>query len=62
MKAEGATPAIITDHPFTPRGEWWSPCRVCGLGEAAHSATTLKRPEWLAQELGLPRADDGQAS
>lgn len=28
----------ITDHPFTPRGEWWSRCK-CGLSEAAHSTT-----------------------
>lgn len=36
---EGA--AIITAHPFTPRLEWWSTCRVCGYSEAAHAETTI---------------------
>lgn len=38
------SPSIITDHPFVPRREWWTLCghEGCGLGEAAHSETTLK--------------------
>lgn len=38
---EGATPATISNHPFTPEGEWWSQCKLCGLSEAAHFTTTL---------------------
>lgn len=30
-------PAIITDHAFIPRGEWWSLCARCGLAAPAHS-------------------------
>ena len=32
-------PAIITDHKFSPKGEWWSLCKHCNLGEAAHADT-----------------------
>lgn len=34
-------PAIISDHAFEPRTEWWSLCKHCGLAEAAHSETTV---------------------
>lgn len=37
----GAGVAIITGHPFIPRGEWWTVCLSCGLAEAAHAKTTL---------------------
>lgn len=43
------TPSGITDHPFEPKGEWWSLCgfrkdngRFCNLAESAHQETTLK--------------------
>lgn len=38
------SPSAITDHPFQPRGEWWSRCAYpgCNLSEAAHSETTLR--------------------
>lgn len=32
--------SAITSHAFTPRGEWWTVCRVCGLAEAAHTSST----------------------
>lgn len=38
---EGATPAIIANHPFVPEAEWWTQCVTCGLSEAAHFTTTL---------------------
>ena len=25
------------NHPFEPRAEWWTLCRVCGLAESAHT-------------------------
>lgn len=39
--AQDNDPAIISDHPFVPRDEWWSLCEVCGLAQAAHSETTV---------------------
>lgn len=40
-------PAIITDHAFVPRAEWWSLCRCCSLAEAAHQRTTLTGNEHI---------------
>jgi hypothetical protein len=39
---EGAAPAIIADHPFTPRNlaEPWGLCE-CKLSEPAHLDTTV---------------------
>lgn len=39
--AHDETPAIISDHAFIPRDEWWSLCKVCGLAQAAHAETTI---------------------
>ncbi len=38
------TPSIVNDHPFEPRGEWYSLCGFpgCNLAESAHAETTLK--------------------
>lgn len=36
------TPAIITDHKFSPKGDWFSLCRYCNLAESAHEATELQ--------------------
>lgn len=41
MDVESDTPGapgqtVIRDHPFEPRGEWWSLCKRCGLGSASH--------------------------
>lgn len=44
MKAEGEAPAIITGHAFAPESEWWSTCRHCGLGEAAHLVSAPATP------------------
>lgn len=41
-------PAIISDHPFEPRSEWWSLCRHCGLAMAAHAETTIDARDHLA--------------
>lgn len=35
--------SAITSHTFTPRGDWYSLCRVCGLAESAHVRTALRR-------------------
>jgi hypothetical protein len=36
--AHDETPSIITDHPFDPKGEWWSLCqhKGCNLARSAH--------------------------
>jgi hypothetical protein len=39
---DGPGSSAITDHPFHPRGEWWTGCRDCGLSEAAHSTTNIE--------------------
>lgn len=36
------TPAIITDHKFSPKGEWYTLCRHCNLAESAHAETELR--------------------
>lgn len=41
--AHDTAPAIISDHPFRPRGKWWTLCRHCGLAEAAHARTSNNR-------------------
>lgn len=30
--------AQVTDHVFQPAGEWWSVCKICRLGRAAHAS------------------------
>lgn len=45
-------PAIITDHAYVPRDEWWSLCKHCGLAEAAHKETTINSLDHIA-----PRAE-----
>lgn len=38
------TPSGIVDHPFEPKGLWFTLCRHCNLAESAHAETTLHRP------------------
>jgi hypothetical protein len=40
--AHDETPSQVVDHPFEPRGEWWSLCKHCNLAESAHRDTTIK--------------------
>jgi len=42
-KQHDETPSNIVDHPFVPRGEWYTLCLHCGLAESAHKETTLPR-------------------
>lgn len=42
------TPSGVTDHPFEPKGEWYTLCgyrmsdgRMCNLAESAHDETTV---------------------
>jgi hypothetical protein len=59
LELDTAAAAIVRDHPFVPRGEWWTRCGehvfrdpdaphvfdYCGLAEAAHASTTLNHDE-----------------
>lgn len=40
-KLEDEAPAIISDHKFKPKSEWWSLCQYCNLAESAHTETEL---------------------
>ena len=33
------SPAIVSDHKFSPMGEWYTRCRICKLAEAAHASS-----------------------
>ncbi len=48
--AHDETPAIISSHPFQPKGEWWSQCKVCNLSESAHLYTTNENNNARRQE------------
>lgn len=48
MDAPDIQVTTVYDHPFEPKGEWWSLCKHCGLGQASHvSSTPAGRPPWL---------------
>lgn len=51
-------PAIITDHAFIPRKQWWSLCEECGLAQAAHAETTINSREYLAPRVVIEYSDD----
>lgn len=40
-KGHDEAPAIISDHKFSPKGEWWSLCVTCNLAESAHLESEL---------------------
>lgn len=37
----GDVSSKIDDHPFVPRGQWWSLCKICGLAMPAHTETII---------------------
>jgi hypothetical protein len=45
------TPSIISDHPFEPKGEWWSLCKHCNLAESAHKETNLGRFRYYSDDV-----------
>lgn len=55
--AHDESPSAITDHPFEPKGEWYSLCgyflpgttKRCNLAESAHTETKMTRcaNEWV---------------
>lgn len=49
---EDEAPPEVGDHPFEPRGKWWSLCKVCGLARASHSSSTIDtRLEMLKEQM-----------
>jgi hypothetical protein len=38
------SPSGITDHPFEPKGAWFTLCKHCNLAESAHAETTHEHP------------------
>ena len=51
------TPSGITDHPFEPKGLWFTLCKHCNLAESAHAETTLNRPP-IRKPIHYINADD----
>lgn len=47
-KGHDESPAIISDHPFVPRAQWWSLCRDCGFAMASHAETTINPRDHMA--------------
>jgi hypothetical protein len=45
------SPAIIEDHPFEPRAEWWTLCKHCSLAESAHKETTLAPFRYYSDDI-----------
>lgn len=47
-KGYDEAPAIIADHAFEPKREWWSLCRYCGFAMASHAETTVDPKDHIA--------------
>lgn len=43
MTGADQTPAPVEGHAFEPKGAWWTTCKHCGLAEAAHASSTVRR-------------------
>lgn len=56
--AHDQAPAIVSDHPFVPRDEWWSLCKVCALAQAAHAETTVDAIEEIRKSHIAYYGDD----
>lgn len=62
MAAHDEGPAIINDHAFEPKGAWFTLCRHCNLGEAAHSETTIRSADEIREdfERQMERTQEGR--
>jgi len=47
-KGHDESPAIISDHAFEPKDEWWSLCRHCGFAMSSHAETTVDAEDHIA--------------
>ena len=59
-KEHDETPAIISDHSFEPRREWWSLCRHCNLAMAAHAETKIDARDYLAPRVAIEYYGDDE--
>lgn len=57
-KGHDESPALIHDHAFEPRGEWWSLCKFCGLAMPAHAETTIDPHDYIGRERIAYYSDD----
>lgn len=46
VDAADTAASTTDDHPFVPKGEWWSLCAHpgCNLAESRHKTTTITHP------------------
>lgn len=59
LEAEGASPAMITDHAFAA-SPWWERCPVCRLSMAAHLYIDVTCQAAMQSELeALPNRGTG---
>lgn len=49
--AHDEAPAIVSSHPFEPKGAWWTLCKHCNLAESAHSETTNEHFHYVSDDL-----------
>jgi hypothetical protein len=49
--AHDQTPSVITDHPFEPKGAWFTLCKHCNLAESAHSETTREPLHYIGDDV-----------
>lgn len=55
MRRDGeAGVSAVDDHVFSPRGEWWSQCRHCGLSEAAHVGSAMLPETEISRNYRCP--------
>jgi hypothetical protein len=59
-KGHDESPAIISDHAFEPRGEWWDLCRHCGLAMASHEETTIDPKDHIAPHVSIEYYGDDE--
>lgn len=51
-------PSNITDHPFTPKGLWYTLCSRCNFSEAAHAETTQDSRKIIVEYYGDANAEE----
>lgn len=52
------TPSGVTDHPFEPKGMWYTLCLHCNLAESAHADTTINTRNILIRYYSDDNPDD----
>lgn len=52
------SPSQITDHPFSPKGLWYTLCSRCNFSEAAHAETTQDSQKIVVEYYRDANAED----